>query len=228
MLVDNGQTRPASNGVNEEKVKEGNTEETLAATPGVSAEVLEAAEEIVPVAVEVVSKTAGKRQFKENRRRPRKVSRREDRPRSEFEQKIVSIRRVTRVVAGGRRMSFSVALVAGNRKGRVGIGTGKAADTSLAIDKAFRDAKKKMINIPLTKTNSIPHDTKAKYAASTVAMIPSRGRGLVAGGSVRSVLELAGVTDITAKLLSRSKNALNNSRAAIKALQGLRQHRPQE
>lgn len=209
--------------MDEDKVKEENIGETLKTTLEVPEEILDVAEEIAPI-IEVPIKAAGKRQFtRGNRRPPRRAGRREDRPRSEFDQKIIAIRRVTRVVAGGRRMSFSVALVAGNRKGRVGVGTGKAIDTSLAIDKAFRNAKKNMIHVPLTKTNSIPHDVKAKYAASIVAMIPSRGRGLVAGGSARSVLELAGVTDITAKILSRSKNAINNARAAIKALQGFRQ-----
>ncbi len=154
--------------------------------------------------------------------RGKRFSRREERVKPEFDQKIVSLRRVTRVVAGGRRMSFSVAVVAGNRRGKVGVGTGKAGDTALAIDKAFRDAKKNMINITLTKNNSIPHDVKAKYSASVVTLSPSRGRGLVAGGSVRSVLELAGITDISGKLLSRSKNGINNARATIDALVTLR------
>lgn len=145
-------------------------------------------------------------------------NRREERVKPEFDQKIISMRRVTRVVAGGRRMSFSVAVVAGNRKGKVGVGTGKAVDTTLAIDKAFRSAKKNMVNILMTKTNSIPHDVKAKFGSSVISLSPSRGRGLVAGGSVRNVLELAGITDISGKLLSRSKNGLNNACATVKAL----------
>ncbi|MEK7567452.1 MAG: 30S ribosomal protein S5 [Patescibacteria group bacterium] len=155
-----------------------------------------------------------------NRRggRGKRFSRREERVKPEFDQKIVSVRRVTRVVAGGRRMSFSVSVVAGNKHGKVGVGVGKAGDTALAIDKAFRDAKKNMIVVTLTKSNSIPHDVKAKYSASVVTLSPSRGRGLVAGGSVRNVLELAGITDISGKLLSRSKNGINNARATIKAL----------
>lgn len=149
------------------------------------------------------------------RRRPR------ERAKSEFDQKIVNIRRVTRVVAGGRRFSFSVALVAGDKKGRVGIGIGKAGDTALAIDKAVKDAKKNMITVKRTKNNSIPHDVEAKYSSSVVAIRPSRGRGLVAGGAVRTVLEYAGITDVTSKILTRSKNHLNNARAAIKALSDL-------
>lgn len=142
---------------------------------------------------------------------------RDDR-RSEFAQKMIGIRRVARVMAGGRRFNFSAALVLGDKKGRVGVGVGKAADTQLAIEKATRAAKRNMISLNLTKNRSIPHNVEAKYCASVVEIRPSPGRGLVAGSSVRSVLELAGVTDITAKLLSRSKNPINNARAAVAAL----------
>lgn len=147
--------------------------------------------------------------------------RREERPRSEFDQKTLSVRRVARVMAGGRRFNFSVAIVIGDRKGGVGVGTGKAADTALAIDKALRDAKKNLLRLKLTKDMMLPHDVSAKYAASVVSIYPARGHGLVAGSSVRTVLELAGVRDVTAKILSRSKNQLNNARAAMKALSTL-------
>ncbi|MAF59364.1 MAG: 30S ribosomal protein S5 [Candidatus Pacebacteria bacterium] len=152
------------------------------------------------------------------RRNPRKVVKREDRAKSEFLQKVISIRRVTRVMGGGRRFSFSVAMVLGDKKGRVGVGNGKASDTALAIEKAVKNAKKNMVKVNLTKTMSIRHDVSSKYGASVVEIRPSKGRGLVAGSSVRIVLELAGVTDVTAKLFSRSKNKLNNARATIKAL----------
>jgi small subunit ribosomal protein S5 len=135
---------------------------------------------------------------------------------------MINIRRVARVVAGGRRFSFSVAIIIGNKKGKVGVGLGKAGDTTLAIDKAVRNAKKNMITVALTKNNSILHDTEAKYCASVVSLMPARGRGLVAGSSVRPVLELAGITDIVAKLHSGSKNGLNNARAAIAALKTLK------
>lgn len=151
----------------------------------------------------------------------RRTSRRPDRPRSEFDQTIISIRRVTRVVAGGRRFSFSVSMVLGNRKGQVGVGIGKASDTALAIEKSIRDAKKNMIKVTLTKEMRIPHETRAKYCASEVVMKPSPGKGLVAGSSVRNVLELAGIKDVASKILSRSKNRLNNAQAAIKALRAL-------
>ena len=138
--------------------------------------------------------------------------------RSEFEQKIIGIRRVTRVMAGGRRFTFSVAMVIGDKKGRVGVGLGKAADTALAIEKATRAAKKSMLTLALTDSKSLPIDISAKFCASEVVIRPSKGRGLVAGSSVRTVLELAGVTDVTAKVLSRSKSPINNARAAMKAL----------
>jgi small subunit ribosomal protein S5 len=141
-----------------------------------------------------------------------------DRERSEFAQKLIGIRRVARVMAGGRRFNFSVAIVLGDKKGRVGVGMGKAADTQLAIEKATRDAKRSMISLDLTKNRSIKHNVEAKYCASVIGIRPSPGRGLVAGSSVRTVLELAGVSDVTAKLLSRSKNSVNNARAAIEAL----------
>ncbi len=135
---------------------------------------------------------------------------------------MITIRRVSRTVAGGRRFSFSVALIIGNKKGKVGVGLGKAGDTTLAIDKAVRNAKKNMITVKLTKDNSIAHQVSAKYTASRVELLPVRGRGLVAGSSVRPVLELAGITNTVAKIHSGSKNGLNNARAAIEALKALK------
>lgn len=151
-------------------------------------------------------------------RGPRRGGNRPERERSEFAQKMIGIRRVARVMAGGRRFNFSVAIVIGDKKGRVGVGVGKAADTQLAIEKATRSAKRRMITLNLTKNRSIKHNVEAKFCASVVEIRPSPGRGLVAGSSVRSVLEMAGVSDVTAKLLSRSKNPINNARAALQAL----------
>lgn len=155
-----------------------------------------------------------KKNFRKNTRKPRKRAR----VKREFDQKVIGIRRVTRVVAGGRRFSFSVTLVAGNKKGSVGVGSGKAGDTAAAIEKAFRQAKKTMITLDLTKEGSIPHEVRAKYTGSKIMIYPAPGKGLTAGGAVRSVLELSGVMDVGAKILSRSKNKLNNARATIKAL----------
>jgi small subunit ribosomal protein S5 len=141
-----------------------------------------------------------------------------NRVKPEFDQKILNIRRVTRVVAGGRRFSFSVALVAGDKKGSVGLGLGKAGDTALAINKALRNAKKNMVRLNLTKTMSIPHELSAKFSSSQVRLMPNKGRGLVAGSVVRDIVKLSGVRDITGKIVSNSKNKLNNAKAVMAAL----------
>ncbi len=145
-----------------------------------------------------------------------------DRPKSEFDQKILEIRRVTRVVAGGRRMSFAVAIVIGDKKGSVGVGTGKAGDTSLAINKAVKTAKKNMIKVKTTKDMSIPHSVEAKYSSARIVFMPNHDRGMVAGSAARDVLVLAGLRDITSKIHSGSKNKLNIARATIKALSQLK------
>ena len=143
------------------------------------------------------------------------------RERSEFEQTTLDVRRVARVMAGGRRFSFSVTVVIGDKKGRVGVGLGKGADTALAIDKAVRDAKKHMITVPLTSANSIAHDVTVKYASSIVSIFPSPGRGLVAGSAMRVVMEYAGVTNVVAKILTRTKNKLTIARATVAALKSV-------
>ncbi len=144
------------------------------------------------------------------------------RERGEFDQVTINARRVARVMAGGRRFNFSIVVVIGDRKGRVGVGIGKGADTALAIDKATRDAKKHILTIVRTKSGSIPHEVSTKYASSTVTIIPSAGRGLVAGSAMRTVLELGGVTDVVTKIHSRSKNKLTIARATVAALAKLR------
>jgi len=151
-----------------------------------------------------------------------------DRPKPEFDQKILTIRRVTRVVAGGRRFSFSVAIAIGDKKGSVGFGIGKAGDTALAINKAIKSAKKHMIKIKTTKTGSIPFGVQAKYSSSIVAISPNNGRGLSAGSAVRDILRLAGVKDVTSKVHSGSKNKLNNAKAAIMALSEMRVNKKAE
>jgi small subunit ribosomal protein S5 len=118
-----------------------------------------------------------RKNFAKNPRR--RFSRGEAKVKPEFDQKIIDIRRVTRVVSGGRRFSFSVALVAGDRKGSVGIGMGKAGDTALAIEKAFKNARKNLVKIPVTKNMSIPYEVSAKFAASRVTITPTPGRGIV-------------------------------------------------
>jgi len=107
----------------------------------------------------------------------------------------------------------------------VGVGLGKGGDTALAIEKALRNAKKNMIKVPVTKTMSIPYEISAKFGASRVSFMPTPGRGVVAGSSVRSVIELAGLKDVGAKLRSSPKNSLNNARVAVLALSKLTPHR---
>lgn len=146
---------------------------------------------------------------------------REPRARQEFDQKLLNIRRVARVAAGGRRFNFSVAMILGNRKGSVGVGTGKGIDTALAIEKAMRSAKKNMIQVRTTLSQSISHRVEAKYSSARIMIMPAPGRGVVAGSATRSILELAGVKDVTAKIFSPSKNLLNIARATIEALSKL-------
>ena len=145
-----------------------------------------------------------------------------EKPKPEFDQKMVSIRRVTRVVAGGRRMTFAVALAIGDKKGSIGLGTGKGGDTALAIAKALRQAKKNMFKIKTTKEMSIPHEVSSKFSSARLTMRPNKNKGLVAGSTVRDMLILGGLKNITAKLHSGSKNKLNNARVAYQTLYQLR------
>lgn len=204
------------------------SEETqLEATTDTTSDTAPAATDAPAVPAEATTAPRGRRTGgdrggdKRRERRPRRGGRPE-RVRPEFDQKIISIRRVTRVMAGGRRFSFSVAMVIGDKRGRVGVGIGKAGDTQLAIEKAVRDAKKHMMVVPMNKDGFIAHDVHTKYASSEVMIMPAPGRGIVAGSSVRTVLEHAGVKDVTAKIFSRSKNKLNNAKAAIEALKLLK------
>lgn len=141
---------------------------------------------------------------------------------SEFKEKILDLRRVTRVVAGGKRMRFRVTVVIGDEKGRVGVGIGKGSDVADAVNKGKRDAKKHLMRVILDK-RTIPHEVEAKYSAARVRLKPAAlGHGLRAGGATRTVLSLAGVKDITGKILGRTPNKLTNAMATIEALKKLR------
>ncbi|MEK7149808.1 MAG: 30S ribosomal protein S5 [Patescibacteria group bacterium] len=146
----------------------------------------------------------------------------EPKKKSEYREKTIDLRRVTRVVAGGKRMSFRATVVLGDEKGRVGLGLGKGLDVAQAVEKAKVKAKKNMMTVPL-KGRSIPHEVKAKYSAARVLIKPAKvGHGLKAGGSVRDVLLLAGIKDATAKTLGTTKNKLTNAMAALEALKQLK------
>nr|YP_009391702.1 ribosomal protein S5 [Laurenciella marilzae]ARW59846.1 ribosomal protein S5 [Laurenciella marilzae] len=139
-----------------------------------------------------------------------------------WEEKVVQVRRVTKVVKGGKKLSFRAVLVIGNEKGQIGVGVGKASDVIGAVKKGVTDAKKNSINIPLTKYYSIPHPIHGVSGAAKIILRPSAtGSGVIAGGSTRTVLELAGIKNILAKQLG-SKNTLNNARATLNALNNLR------
>lgn len=144
------------------------------------------------------------------------------REKSEFEHKMIDLRRVARVEKGGRRFSFRAAVVAGNRRGKVGVGIGKGADTAAAIDKALRGAKKYAVQVTLDDAGSISRDVEAKYSSARVFIRKApEGTGLVAGSAVRTVLDFAGIRNATAKIISHTKNKINNAGAAIAALRKL-------
>jgi small subunit ribosomal protein S5 len=141
---------------------------------------------------------------------------------TDWQERVVQVRRVTKVVKGGKKLSFRAILIIGNEKGQVGVGVGKASDVIGAVKKAVTDGKKHLIEIPITKNNSIPHITTGRSGAAKVIIRPSApGSGVIAGGSVRSILELGGVKNILAKQLG-SNNPLNNARAATNALSNLK------
>jgi len=141
---------------------------------------------------------------------------------TEYEQKLLDVARVVRVVAGGRRFRFRAVVVIGNRKGKIGLGVAKGQDVSLAVEKATANARKYLIKVTLVN-ETIPHEVSAKYSSAKVYLKPGqKGRGIIAGGAVRAVCDLAGIKNISAKIIGRTGNKLNNARATIKALQNLK------
>ncbi len=139
----------------------------------------------------------------------------------EFEQRIIDIARVTRVMAGGKRLSFRACVALGNRKGKVGIGLGKGADVTIAITKAVNKAKKSLIDVPIVN-DTIPHEIETKFGAAKILLKPARrGRGVIAGGAARIILELSGIKNITSKNLG-TNNKINVSKCVIKALDSLK------
>src|SRR5690554_3859913 len=156
----------------------------------------------------------------DNRNRNRNRNNRKNSPRenvSEIESKLVNVNRVSKVVKGGRTLRFSALVVVGDKKGRVGIGMGKATEVPNAIEKATENAKKNMVSISLFKT-TIPHEIKGKFGKSTVVLLPAKeGASVAAGGSVRAVVELCGIKDLSAKVYG-SRNKINTVKATLDGL----------
>lgn len=152
----------------------------------------------------------------------RKKSSRTREKETTWQERVIQIRRVSKVVKGGKKLSFRAIVVVGNERGQVGVGVGKASDVIGAVKKGVADGKKHLIDIPITKSNSIPHPSNGAGGGAQVMVRPAApGTGVIAGGAVRTVLELAGVRNVLAKQLG-SNNPLNNARATINALETLR------
>lgn len=191
---------------------------------------LENKEEIVveETATEVVEETvAATEEATEEKPRKRgrggkkqKIETTEEKPQSEWVERVVQISRVTKVVKGGKKLSFRAIVIVGNKKGQVGVGCAKAAEVIIAIQKAIADGRKNLINVPIFKT-TIPHPITGRSGAGSVMLKPaSQGTGIIAGGAVRLVLELAGIENILAKSLG-SKAPLNAANATLEALKAL-------
>ncbi len=191
-------------------------------------EVAEVVEETVvteEVVVEEVATEELPAEEKPSKRRSRggkkqKIETMEEKPQSEWKEQVVQISRVTKVVKGGKKLSFRAIVIVGNKKGQVGIGCAKAAEVIIAIQKAIADGRKNLITVPIFKT-TIPHPVTGKSGAGEVMLRPaSQGTGIIAGGAVRPVLELAGIENILAKSLG-SKSPLNAAYATVNALKAL-------
>lgn len=157
-----------------------------------------------------------------NKNKKQQKSKIREKKQYEFEDRIIDIARVTTVVKGGRRFSFSAVVAIGNKKGKVGLGHGKANEVPDAIRKAFKNAENNLIEVPIINKSTIPHEIKAKYSASQILLKPApKGKGIVASETVRTVVELAGYTDIYTKSYG-SRTKQNAAKVAIKALKQLR------
>ncbi|MFA5013785.1 MAG: 30S ribosomal protein S5 [Candidatus Paceibacterota bacterium] len=153
---------------------------------------------------------------------PRSRTPEKEKPKDEFDSKLLDLTRVTKVTGGGKTLRFRAVVVVGNKEGKVGVGVAKGLDVSQAIDKATRFAKKNVVKIPIV-AGTIPHEVEAKFGPSRILLKPQqKGKGLVAGGTVRVICSLAGVQDISSKILSQTTNKLNNARATMKALMQLK------
>lgn len=145
-----------------------------------------------------------------------------EKPKSEFEQRTLDIRRVVRVVAGGRRFSFRITVALGDRKGRVGVGTAKGQDVAMSIEKAMRQAKKRMVKISI-EDGTIGHEVEMKVKSARILLKPAKaGTGVIAGGAMRVICDLAGIKNVVGKIVGKSSNKINIAEATIEALKQVR------
>ncbi len=172
------------------------------------------------VKTEATPVEASEEKPRRRRGRKQKIETTEEKPQSEWTERVVQISRVTKVVKGGKKLSFRAIVIVGNQKGQVGVGCAKASEVIIAIQKAIADGRKNLVTVPIFKT-TIPHPITGKSGAGEVMLRPaSEGTGIIAGGAVRSVLELAGIENILSKSLG-SKSPLNAANATIAALKAL-------
>lgn len=148
----------------------------------------------------------------------------EEKPKEEFESKLLDLARVSHTRAGGKKLRFRAVIVIGNKLGKVGVGVATGLDVAQAIEKATRLSKKNLIDVVIVE-DTILHEVEAKYGAAEVLLRPQRkGRGLVAGGTVRVICQLAGIKNVSSKILGKTGNKLNNARATVLALKKLKTH----
>lgn len=178
--------------------------------------------DVEEIALEAESRgKSRKNRENKGRNRRRNDEKEAEAPQSEWQERVIQIRRVTKVVKGGKKLSFRAIVIVGNQKGQVGVGCAKASEVIIAIQKAVADGRKNLINVPIYKT-TIPHPITGRSGAGSVMLRPaSEGTGVIAGGAVRAVLELAGIENILSKSLG-SKSPLNAANATMDALKSLR------
>ena len=177
--------------------------------------------EVEEIAMEAESKGKSHKNRENKGRNRRRNEDKEEAPQSEWQERVIQIRRVTKVVKGGKKLSFRAIVIVGNQKGQVGVGCAKASEVIIAIQKAVADGRKNLINVPIFNT-TIPHPIVGRSGAGSVMLRPaSEGTGVIAGGAVRAVLELAGIENILSKSLG-SKSPLNAANATMNALKSLR------
>lgn len=194
----------------------------VASTEDVQKEEIAVSADVEEIALEAESKgKSRKNRENKGRNRRRNDEKEAEAPQSEWQERVIQIRRVTKVVKGGKKLSFRAIVIVGNQKGQVGVGCAKASEVIIAIQKAVADGRKNLINVPIFKT-TIPHPITGRSGAGAVMLRPaSEGTGVIAGGAVRAVLELAGIENILSKSLG-SKSPLNAANATLDALKSLR------